>query len=46
MSKVNLISRASLHAGNEEREMEEAEEEGVGGPHFDVKRGAPGPQPR
>lgn len=35
VSKVNLISRAPMRVGNGE----------VGrGPHFDVKRSAPGPQ--
>lgn len=40
---MNLISRAPLHAGARAREEEKRSE--TGGPHFDVKRGAPGPQP-
>lgn len=44
VSKVNLISRAPLHAGNRgAREGRGREREGT---HFDVKRGAPGPLSR
>lgn len=40
VSKVNLISRAPVHAGNRARE---GVKRGGGRSHFDVKRGAPGP---